>query len=88
MGEAAATNPQEQVAHLADIPIEIEVELDRQLMTVRQILGLDRGSVIQLDRSAGENIDILIGEALVAFGEIVILEEHMGVRITDFNETD
>ena len=57
-------------------------------MTVRQILRLEPGSVIQLSRSAGENIDILIGQVLVAFGEIVILEENMGVRITDFNEVD
>ena len=67
---------------------EIEVELDRRLMSVREILNLQEGSVIRLDRSAGENIDILIGRALVAFGEIVILEEDMGVRITDFNETE
>ena len=80
--------PQEQVAHLADVPVEIEVELDRRLMSVREILNLQEGSVIRLDRSAGENIDILIGRALVAFGEIVILEEDMGVRITDFNETE
>ncbi len=88
MSEDAAPTPQEQIAHLADIPVEIEVELDRQIMTVRQILRLDPGSVFQLGRSAGENIDILIGQVLVAFGEIVILEENMGVRITDFNEVD
>ena len=88
MPETTPTDPQEQIAHLADIPIEIEVELDREIMTVREILELDPGSVIQLGRSAGENIDILIGQALVAFGEIVILEENMGVRITDFNEMD
>ena len=81
-------SPQEKVLHLADVPVEIEVELDRRLMSVREILNLQEGSVIRLDRSAGENIDILIGRALVAFGEIVILEEDMGVRITDFNETE
>ena len=79
-------DPQEQIEHVADIPVDIEVELARQLMKVREILSLERGSVIRLNRSAGENIDILVGQALVAFGEIVILEENMGVRITDFNE--
>ena len=88
MSEAAGAPPQDQIAHLADIPVEIEVELDRQIMTVCQILRLEPGSVIQFSRSAGENIDILIGQVLVAFGEIVILEENMGVRITDFNEMD
>ena len=78
--------PQEQIKSLADILIPIEVELDREIMSVRQILQLDRGSVIQLGRSAGENIDILAGGALVASGEIVVLEDSMGVRITDFNE--
>ena len=81
-------SPQEQVVHLADVPMQIEGELDRKIMTVREILSLRKGSVIQLGRSAGENIDILVGGALVAFGEIVILEEWMGVRITDFNEAD
>ncbi len=76
----------EQIAVFSDIPLEIDVELDRKLMSVREILCLDEGSVFQLNRSAGENISILIGEALVASGEIVILEENMGVRITDFNE--
>ena len=83
---AESEPPQEQIKHLADIPVEIEGELDRKIMTLRDILRLDNGSVIELTRSAGENIDILIGGALVAFGEIVILEENMGVRITDFNE--
>jgi flagellar motor switch protein FliN/FliY len=66
--------------------LPIEVELDREIMSVRQILELDRGSVVKLGRSAGENIDILAGGALVASGEIVVLEDSMGVRITDFNE--
>jgi flagellar motor switch protein FliN/FliY len=78
--------PQEQISHFADILIPIEVELDREIMSIRQILELDRGSVVKLGRSAGENIDILAGGALVASGEIVVLEENMGVRITDFNE--
>ncbi len=78
--------PQEQISSLADIMVPIEVELDREIMSIRQILELHRGSVIQLGRSAGENIDILVGGALVASGEIVVLEDSMGVRITDFNE--
>jgi len=79
-------NPQEHIAKLADIAVPIEVELDRQVMTVGQVLGLDAGGVIKMGRSAGENIDILVGGALVASGEIVVLEDNMGVRITDFNE--
>lgn len=75
----------EEIAHVTDVPVDVEVELDRKVMTIRSILELDRGSVIKMSRSAGENIDILVGGALVGFGEIVIIEDMMGVRITDFN---
>jgi flagellar motor switch protein FliN/FliY len=70
---------------MADIPLDVSVELARRVMSLREILGLEIGSVIRMPRSAGENIDILIGDALVGFGEIVIIEDTMGVRITDFN---
>ena len=75
----------EQIAPMADVPLEVEVELARRVMTLREVLDLDVGSVIRMSRSAGENIDIVIGGALVGFGEIVIIEDTMGVRITDFN---
>jgi len=57
-------------------------------MTVGQILALEKGSVIKMTRSAGDNIDILVGGTLLGSGEIVIIEETVGVRITDFNEED
>jgi len=57
-------------------------------MTVGEILSLEEGSVLNMTRSAGENIDLLIGGAPVASGEIVIIEEAVGVRITDFAEED
>jgi len=75
----------ELVDHLADVALDIQVELDRKIVTVRQLLELDSGAVLKMTRSAGENIDILVGGALVAFGEIVVIEDMMGVRITDFN---
>lgn len=75
----------EQLRHLADIVLNVEVELDRKSVSMRQMLDLDNGSVLKLSRSAGENIDIFVGGALVAFGEIVVIEDMMGVRITDFN---
>ncbi len=75
----------EQIAPLEDVALDVEVELDRKTMTMRAVLELDKGSVIRMNRSAGENIDIRVGQALVAFGEIVIIEDSMGVRITDFN---
>jgi flagellar motor switch protein FliN/FliY len=74
----------EEIALCADIPLDISAELDRKIMAIRDILALEIGSVVKLTRSAGENIDILVGNALVGFGEIVIIETTMGVRITDF----
>jgi len=76
----------EEIAHLADIPMEVDVELDRTMMAVRDILALDKGSVIAMTRSAGENMDIVIGGARLGSGEIVIMEDTVGVRITDFKE--
>jgi flagellar motor switch protein FliN/FliY len=78
----------EEIGHLADIPVDVDVELDRKKMSVREILSLEQGSVIKMVRSAGENIDIYVGGALLGSGEIVIIEEAVGVRITDFNEED
>ncbi|HZT37943.1 MAG TPA: FliM/FliN family flagellar motor switch protein [Bryobacteraceae bacterium] len=74
----------EELARFSDIPMDVDIELDRRIMTVRDILELQPGSVIKLSRSAGENIDVLVGGALIGFGEIVIIEEAVGVRITDF----
>jgi flagellar motor switch protein FliN len=71
--------------HISDISLDIEVELDRKVVTLRQVLELEPGSVLKLTRSAGENIDIMVGGVVVGFGEIVVIEDMMGVRITDFN---
>jgi flagellar motor switch protein FliN len=76
----------EEIAHLADTRMDVEAELDRITMTIEKILSLEPGSVIATNRSAGENIDLLIGGARVGSGEIVIIEEAVGVRITDFKE--
>ena len=75
----------DEIGHFSDISLDVLVELDRKVMTVRDILARDKGSVIKMNRSAGENLDILVGGSLIAFGEIVIIESSMGVRITDFN---
>lgn len=79
---------EDQISLLADIPLDISVELDQRILTLREVLELETGSVIGMRRSAGENIDILVGGVVVAFGEIVIIENTMGVRITDFNTED
>jgi flagellar motor switch protein FliN/FliY len=75
----------EEIAGFEEIPMDVQVELDRKTMTMKQVLELETGSVIRMTRSAGENIDVLVGGTVVAFGEIVIIEDSTGVRITDFN---
>jgi flagellar motor switch protein FliN/FliY len=76
----------EAIAPLADVRVDLEVRLDERIMSLREILQLDCGHVIRLNRSAGENIDILAGGALLGSGEVVVIEDMIGVRITDFRE--
>jgi len=76
--------PIEEIAGFADVPVDIEAELDRRILTVRQILELEPGSLIGMKRSAGENIDLYVGGTLIGCGEIVVVENSLGVRITDF----
>lgn len=68
----------------ADVPMEVEVELDRRTIPIREVLALEAGSVIALSRAAGENVDVWMNGNLIAYGEIVVLEDKLGVRITDF----
>jgi len=77
-------SPIQEIAGLADVPVEVEVELGRKVMSIAQILELGPDSVIRIARSAGDNIDILVGGTLIGYGEIVIIEDAVGVRITDF----
>ena len=77
---------QEEIAPLGDVPVEIEIELDRRLLTTREVLDLTEGSLISTSRSAGENIDIYIGGVFCGSGEIVVIENALGVRITDFRD--
>jgi flagellar motor switch protein FliN/FliY len=78
----------EEIGHLADTPIELEVELDRRTMRLEDILAIDVGRVVELTRSAGENVDILVDGTVIAFGEIVIIEDLMGIRVTDFRREE
>ncbi len=70
------------IGMLLDLALPVSIELGRTSMTVQEILRLGRGSVIQLDRLAGEPIDIYVGDRRFAEGEVVVLGEHFGVRIT------
>jgi flagellar motor switch protein FliN/FliY len=80
---AGATSAVGNIDMLYDIPLEISVELGRTKMKIRKILELGPGAVIQLDKLAGEPVDILANHKLIAKGEVVVIEENFGVRITD-----
>jgi flagellar motor switch protein FliN/FliY len=75
----------DEVHHFLDVPMKITVQLAKCDMKVRDILQLQQSSVIDLPKSAGENVDILINERLVGFGEVMELEGCTGIRITDLN---
>ncbi|HHY44378.1 MAG TPA: flagellar motor switch protein FliN [Firmicutes bacterium] len=68
---------------LLDVPLAVSVELGRARCRVRDLLNLTVGSVVELDKSAGENVDVLVNGKLFAHGEVVVVDENFGVRITD-----
>ncbi len=66
---------------LRDIPLEVTVRLGRARMTIKEILELGKGSIIELDRLAGEDVDLLVNGKLIAKGEVVVIEENFAFRI-------
>jgi flagellar motor switch protein FliN len=68
---------------LLDVPLELSVELGRTRMSIQELLSLGPGSVIELDKVAGEPLDILVNDRLVARGEAVVVNDKFGIRITD-----
>jgi flagellar motor switch protein FliN/FliY len=71
-----------------DIPVQISAVLGRATMQVSQLLKLGRGAVVELDRKVGEAIDIYVNNRLVARGEVVIVDEHLGVTMTEIVKAD
>jgi flagellar motor switch protein FliN/FliY len=68
---------------VADIPVQVSVILGRTQMQVSQLLKLGRGAVVELDRKVGEPIDIFVNNRLVARGEVVVVEDRIGVTMTE-----
>ncbi len=66
-----------------DIPVTISMEIGRTRISIRNLLQLNQGSVIELDRLAGEPLDVLVNGTLVAHGEVVVVNEKFGIRLTD-----
>ncbi len=73
----------EKMDMILDIPVSIAVEIGRTKMTIRNLLQLNQGGIIALDRMAGEPLDVLVNGTLVAHGEVVVVNEKFGIRLTD-----
>jgi flagellar motor switch protein FliN/FliY len=82
-GAQAPTAPGGSLQLLLDIHLPVTVELGRTRLSVREILQLGPGSVIPLDRLAGEPVDVLVSGTLVARGEVVVVDENFGIRISE-----
>lgn len=74
---------QQNLDLLLDIPLKVTVELGRTKQTVEEVLDLSPGSIVELDKLAGEPVDVLVNNKLIAKGEVVVIDENFGVRITD-----
>lgn len=68
---------------ILDIPVTIAMEIGRTKLSIRNLLQLNQGSVVELDRLAGEPMDVLVNGTLVAHGEVVVVNEKFGIRLTD-----
>ncbi|MGQ0656637.1 MAG: flagellar motor switch protein FliN [Chromatiales bacterium] len=80
------TRPAETPANLEailDIPVTLSVQIGSTKLSIRNLLQLNQGSVVELDRLAGEPLDILVNGTLVAHGEVVVVNEQFGIRLTD-----
>ncbi len=71
-----------------DIPVQVSAVLGKSTMEVAQLLRLGRGAVVELDRKVGEAIDIYVNNRLVARGEVVVLEDRLGITMTEIIKTD
>lgn len=68
---------------ILDIPVTISMEVGRSQISIRNLLQLNQGSVVELDRVAGESLDVLVNGTLIAHGEVVVVNDKFGIRLTD-----
>jgi flagellar motor switch protein FliN/FliY len=84
---AAAKEKDMKIDLLFDLSLQVSIELGRTKMLIKDILELQRGSVIELEKLASEPVDILVNGKKVAEGEVVVIEKHFGIRITSLIES-
>lgn len=76
-------NPEVNLEVILDIPVTISLEIGRTSLPIRNLLQLNQGSIVELDRLAGEPLDVLVNGTLIAHGEVVVVNEKFGIRLTD-----
>jgi flagellar motor switch protein FliN/FliY len=74
----------EEFSALLDVPLRVVLEVGRRTMKVREILMLQPSSLLEISKSAGENLDVYVNDKLVAFGEVLEIDTKAGIRLTDF----
>lgn len=77
------SDEQKKLDTILDIPVTISMEVGRSLISIRNLLQLNQGSVVELDRVAGEPLDVLVNGTLIAHGEVVVVNDKFGIRLTD-----
>lgn len=83
LGVSAAPTQRDDIDLVLDIPVQLTVELGRTRISIKNILQLAQGSVIELDAMAGEPMDVLVNGFLIAQGEVVVVNDKFGIRLTD-----
>ncbi len=68
---------------IMDIPVDLSMEIGRTKISIRNLLQLNQGSIVELDRLAGEPLDVMVNGTLIAHGEVVVVNERFGIRLTD-----
>jgi len=82
-GNGAGAGMMNELDMILDIPVQITVELGRTKITIKNLLQLAHGSVVELDAMAGEPMDVLVNGTLIAQGEVVVVNDKFGIRLTD-----
>jgi flagellar motor switch protein FliN/FliY len=82
-GTSALADAAGDLSLVLDVPVELAVEIGRTRMTVREMLAIAPGSIVALDRVAGEPVDLLVNGKLIARGEVVAIDEEFGLRVTE-----
>lgn len=82
-GKNVATETENDIDFILDIPVQLTVELGRTKIAIKNLLQLAQGSVVELDGMAGEPMDVLVNGCLIAQGEVVVVNDKFGIRLTD-----